>query len=156
VKTGFSSDSSVRGASASKHDAAFSLPEVMVAMVVISLVCLSVFSGMYLISRLALNNAVRSEGFRLMQAEAEHLTSLDYFSLDASPDELITSCVTTSFRPSREAQFDYPSDAAGRVTYTRRVVNVASTGTSKTLRVEVQWTWQSKTNLISVPILRYQ
>lgn len=125
-------------------------------MVVISLVCMVIFPGMYLVSRLALNNAVRSEGFRLMQAEAEHQTSLDFFSLGAYPDQLITSCVKTSFRPNKEARFDYPAESDGRVTYTRRVVSVAATTTSKTLRVEVQWTWQGQSNLISVPILRYQ
>lgn len=156
VKTGSSSDSSVQNTRARKRDGAFSLPEVMVAIVLISMVCLSVFSGLYLISKLALNNAVRSEGFRLMQAEAEYLTSADFSTFGPVADQTITSCVKTTFRPGREAQFEYPTDAAGRVVYTRRVVNVASTPTRKNLRVEVQWTWQGKTSLISVPVMRYQ
>lgn len=156
VNKGFSSNPSSRASVARKQNLAFSLPEVMVAIVVISMVCLTVFSGLYLVSRMALNNAVRSEGFRIMQAEAERLTSIDFFSLGAVSDQTIQSCVKTGFRPGREAQFQYPSDNSGRVTYTRRVVEVASSSSSKSLRVEVQWTWQSKTTLISVPILRYQ
>jgi prepilin-type N-terminal cleavage/methylation domain-containing protein len=135
----------------------FTLSEVMIAMVLISIMCLSVFGALQSTSRLALNTAIRSEAHRLMQAEAERLISVDFGSFGSSADQTITSSVKAIFGPNKDAQFALPANNAnGRVSFTRRVIEVSSTSSSKTLRVEVQWTWQGHTSLISTPLFRSQ
>ncbi len=137
--------------------AGFTLLEVMVAVFLGAVICLGIFSGLQTASRLSLGVAIRSEAYHLLQAEAERLTWVTFDSFASSPDETITACLRTSFVPGRETQFSYPATgAAGRVAFTRRVVDVASTGTTRTLRVEVQWTWQGRTSLISTLLYRAQ
>ncbi|MBS0663088.1 MAG: hypothetical protein JSR48_07465 [Verrucomicrobia bacterium] len=130
----------------------------MIALFLIALMSLAIFQGLQTISKLALNVAVRDEGYRLLQAEAERLLAADYAGFTATTsDQSITSNIKTTFLPGNQAQFEYPaSGSAGRVTFTRRVVGVSSTGAAKSLRVEVQWTWQGRPSLISTLLYRAQ
>ena len=126
-------------------------------MFLISMMCLSVFAAMQQITKATLALAVRSEAYRLMQAEAERLLSVDYNSFTASGNQTLTSAVKTTYTPTNDAALTLPADnALGRATFTRRVVSAGSTATSKTLRVEVEWTWQGHANLISTPLYRTQ
>jgi len=135
----------------------FTLAEVMITLSLTALMCLAVFAGLETVSRLSLQTAVRMEAYRLLQSEAERLSSVNYTSFVSSGNQTISSAFKTSFLAGTQAQFTYPASGTnGRVSFTRRVVDVASTGTSKTLRVEVQWTWQSQANLISMPVFRSQ
>ncbi len=138
--------------------AAFTLPEVMVAMLLISMLCLSVFAGLQQVSRAMTSIALRTEAERLLQAEAERLLNVDYASFTSSATETITSSFKTSFTAKRTAALDHkqlPTDnGMGRVDFKRQVVKVASTDTSTTLRVDVSWAWQGKPNVISVPLFR--
>lgn len=138
-------------------NAGFTLSEVMVTMFLISMMCLGIFAGLQQISRAMMAIAIRDEGYHLLQAKAEQLLGGTYASFAASSDQSITSEVKTSFNPSTTAALTLPSDnAAGRITFTRRVVAVAASDTSKTLRVEVQWAWQGRTTVISSPLFRTQ
>jgi prepilin-type N-terminal cleavage/methylation domain-containing protein len=141
-----------------KKNAAFTLPEVMITMFLISMMCLAVFAGLQQITKAALAVAVRSEAYHLMQAEAEQLLAGDFTSFAATAaDQTITSSVKTSYLPNTTAALGISTDnAVGRTTFTRRVVAVSSTATSKTLRVEVQWTWQGRPYLVSVQLFRTQ
>jgi prepilin-type N-terminal cleavage/methylation domain-containing protein len=140
-----------------RRRAGFTLSEVMIALVLVAMLCLGVFAGLQVITRLSLGTAVRSEAYRLLQAEAERLSSVDFASFTAVPDQTITSNFATSFLAGNQARLTYPSTGnAGRVAFTRRVVETASTGSTRTLRVEVQWTWQRQTSLISLPVYRTQ
>lgn len=139
-----------------RRPAAFTLPEVMIALVLVSALCLSTFVGMRLVSNLAMTTAIRSEAHRLMQAEAERLMSVGYGSFVASSAVNIPAVLKTTFRPGTEARLAPAPGTAGRVTFVRRVVEVASTSTTRTLRVEVQWTWLGKTTVISVRVFRSQ
>ncbi len=137
--------------------AAFTLMEVMITMFLMSVLCLGVFVGMQQVTKAMMNVAIRDEAYHLMQAEAERLLSSDYTSFNASAAQTITSAVKTTILPNSVAQFGFTGDnAIGRVTFTRQVVAVASTSSSKTLRVQVQWTWQGRTNTVSVPLFRNQ
>jgi hypothetical protein len=130
----------------------------MITMFLISMVCLGVFVGLRQITRAAMAVAVRDEAYHLMQAEAELLLSGDYTGFVATTvDQNITSSVKTSYAPSTVAALTLTADnGIGRTTFVRRVVEVASTDTSRTLRVEVQWTWQGQPNLISAQLFRTQ
>lgn len=141
--------------------AGFTLPEVMITMFFISVMCLGTFVGLQQVTLAMMNVAIRDEAYHLMQAEAERLTATDYGSASATAsDQSITSSVKSSFIRFRDGavpQFTITTDNdPGRITFTRRVVQVSSTSTSKTLRVEVQWTWPTggRTNLISCPVFR--
>lgn len=139
------------------NSAGFTLAEVIITMFLISMMCLSVFAAMQQITKATLALAIRSEGYRLMQSEAERLLSIDYTSFTSSGNQTITSAVKTTYTPSSDAALSLPADnALGRATFTRRVVAVSNTATSKTLRVEVEWTWQGHSNLISTPLFRTQ
>lgn len=121
------------------------------------MMCLSAFAGLQLISRLTLDIAARSEAQRVLQTEAERLNAADFSSFVASDAVTITSCLKTTFRAGSQAQFALSSDhAAGRVTFTRRVVEVSSTSTSRTLRVDVTWTTQGTSHTDSVLLFRAQ
>lgn len=147
----------VRTTPRKKSDGGFTLVEVMIAMMLIALMCLSVLTGLRSITDMTMGVAVRSEAYRVMQAEAERLTQIDYDSFQASGDQTTTSCLKTTFLPGNQNKFDYPANGSGgRITLTRRVVEVSSTDTTKTLRVEVRWTWQGRTNLISTLLFRAQ
>ncbi|MBC7367826.1 MAG: hypothetical protein H7343_13615, partial [Undibacterium sp.] len=88
---------------------------------------------------------------------AERLASGTFAVFAASTDQEIIGCLKTSFLPGSAPRFTYPATGnGGRVAFTRRVVETASTATSRTLRVEVQWTWQSRTSLIATPLFRTQ
>lgn len=141
-----------------KRRAGFTLGEVMITLCLTAMMCVAAFTGLGTVTRLTMAVAIRSEADRLMQAEAERLTSVDFASFVASSsDEAITGCLKTSFQSGNQAQFDYPATSnSGRVTFARRVVEVASTSTTKTLRVEVQWTWQDRPSLISTLLFRSQ
>lgn len=136
----------------------FTLVEVMVSMFLISMLCLGAFVGLQQISRSALSIAVRDEAYHLMQAKAEELLQGSFANFAASADQTITSSIKTTFLPSGKiAAFTLPTDnnnTASRAVYTRRVVAVASTGNTTTLRVEVQWTWMKRSYLISTPLFR--
>ena len=148
----------LRPGKATRKNAGFTLVEVMVTMLLISILCLGVFAGMQQITKTAMAVAIRNEAYHLMQADAEQLLSGDYSSfVPTNADETITSAVKTSYMPSTAAQFAFTADnPLGRTTFTRRVVSVASSDTSRTLRVEVQWSWQGQTNLISTVLYRIQ
>ena len=138
---------------------AFSLVEVVVAMVLISTLCVSIFASVSLISKLAMNAAIRTEAYRLAQAEAERLESVGFINATAYSDETIISSLKTTSRRSSEAQFAYsPTNALGRVTFVRRVVDLGSTATMKNFQVEVDWTWQGKKpkSPVSLVVLRHQ
>ena len=140
-----------------KRRAGFTLSEVMITLCLTAMMCVSIFAGLQNISRLTMAVSSRSEAKRLMQAEAERLISVEFGSFAASADQLITSCFRTSYVPGSEAQFAYPaSGTTGRVIFTRRVVAVDATSTTKTLRVEVQWMSQGRTNTVSTPVFRAQ
>lgn len=127
----------------------------MIALVVIAFTIMSITGALHTVSKWTLATAVQNEADRLMQAEAERLMSAPYSDIAASGDETIHSSVATSFRPGTEAQFSYPAgDPAARVAFVRRVVDVATTSTSKQLRVEVEWTWQGRSRLVSAPLFR--
>ncbi len=136
----------------------FTLGEVMITLCLTAMMCVAAFTGLATISRLTMAVAIRSEADRLVQAEAERLTSVDFTSfVESSADETITASLKTSFLSGNQAQFAYPATSnSGRVTFTRRVAAVASTSTTKTLRVEVQWTWQGRPSLISTVLFRSQ
>lgn len=154
MNTGASSNRVVTRTRSRSAQAAFSLPEVIVAMVLVTLMCVSVFPGMQLVSRSAINTAIRSEAHRLMQAEVERLTFGTYSAFTASADQTITSAIKTTFGPDKHQRLQYPSSQAGRVVFTRRVVEVSSTSKSRSLRVEVQWVWQGRAIVISTPLFR--
>lgn len=137
-----------------RGSAAFTLVEVMIALTLVSMLCMSAFAGMRLISNLALTNSIRTEAHRLLQQKAESLTSGSFSSFAASSDETITSVLKTTFAPGKEDQFTPMAGSGGRVSFTRRVVAVASTTTTRTLRVEVQWTWQRHAYAISTQLFR--
>jgi len=122
----------------------------------ISMMCLGVFAGLQQITFSMMNVAIRDEAYHLMQAEAERLLSTDFGSANATAtDQTITSSVKTSYMPTTLAQFAIASDNnLGRITFARRVVSVSSSFSAKTLRVEVEWTWKGRSNLISTPIYR--
>lgn len=139
----------------------FTLPEVMITMFFISVMCLGVFVGLQQITFAMMSVAIRDEAHHLMQAEAERLIASDYTSATATAsDQTITSSVKTSYmrlNPTVAPALIVPTDNdPGRITFTRRVVAVASTASSKTLQVEVEWTWRGRANKISTPILRTQ
>lgn len=135
----------------------FTLVEVIISMVLISVMCLSVFVGLNQMTKNAMAVALRNEAYHLMQAEAERLLQGDYFAFDVVPAATIQSSVKTTYAPSALAKFALGADnAAGRVTFTRRVVSLASTASSKTLQVEVEWTWQGRPNAIATPLYRTQ
>lgn len=135
----------------------FTLAEVMIALLLISAMCLSVFSGLHMISKWTLHTAIRSEAHRLMQAKAEELLAGTYAGFTAQANEAVTSSIKTTFNAGTQAQFAYPANNSGtRVSFTRRVVGVASTTTSQTLRIEVSWAWQGQSYLISCPLFRSQ
>ncbi|PTX91387.1 prepilin-type N-terminal cleavage/methylation domain-containing protein [Opitutus sp. ER46] len=136
-------------------NAGFTLAEVIVAMFLISLMCLSVFAGLQQITKSMLSVAVRSEGYHLLQAESERLLASDFDTFVASADQTITSSVKTSYAPSKVAPLTITGDnAVGRIRFTRRVVQVESTGASRTLRVEVEWKWDKRTQIISTLLYR--
>lgn len=144
-----------------KRKAAFTLPEVMVAMLLIAMLCLSVFAGLQQVSRAMMTIALRTEAHRLLQAEAERLLNTNYASFTASSAESITSSLKTSFVSEKKKDAPPishkalpPGNANGRVVFKRQVVAVAATDTSTTLRVDVSWTWQGRPNVISVPLFR--
>jgi hypothetical protein len=127
----------------------------MITLLLIAMMCLSIFSGLETISKLALGTAIRSEAYHLLQAEAERLTAADFGSFAAMANQTSASCLKTTFAPGNQAQFAYPATGSqGRVTFTRRVVDVTSTATTKTLRVEVQWAWRGRSYLISTLVFR--
>ncbi len=135
----------------------FTLSEVMITLLLTAMMCLAVFAGLQTTSKLSLGTAVRSEAHRLLQAEAERLSSVEFASFVASADQSISSSFKTTFLAGNEAQFSYPSSSSpGRVIFTKRVVAVASTSTSRTLRIEVEWTWQGRSSQISIPMFRTQ
>lgn len=125
-------------------------------MFLISMMCLSVFAGLQQITKVALAVALRNEGYHHLQQESERLLNTDYSSFIATTqDTTIKSAVKTSYSPSGAAQMAITSDnATGRVNFTRRVVEVASTTTTRTLRVEVTWTWQGRSNTITTQLFR--
>jgi hypothetical protein len=128
---------------------------VVIALFVISFMILSVSGGLHTVSSWTLATAIQNEADRLLQAEAERLMSAPFVSVGASSDESIVSSVKTSFGASTQAQFSYPTgDPSARVAFTRRVVDIATTPTSRHLRVEVEWTWQGRDRLISSPLFR--
>lgn len=126
-------------------------------MFLISMMCLSVFAGLQQITKTALNVAIRDEAYHLLQAKAEQLIDGTYANfVPTTTDQTITSSVKTSYAPSKTGALAITADnAVGRVTFTRRVVNVATDAVSTTLRVEVQWTWDKRTSIISSQLLRY-
>lgn len=136
----------------------FTLVEVMVSLTLISMMCLAVFKGLGTMSQVAISTGVRSEGQRLLQAEAERLMSVSYGNFVASTaDETIYSSFKSIFKSSTAAALTYPTSGnTGRFPYTRRVVAVSSTTTTRTLRVEVQWPWNGKTTKLTMLILRSQ
>ena len=127
----------------------------MITLVLISLMSLGVFAGLRQISYAMMAVALRDEAYHLVQAKAEQLLASDYSSFTSAGNETITSSVKPSFAPILYSQFQLGSDnAKGRATFTRRVVDVASTTSSKTLRVDVSWTWQGRSNVVSAPLFR--
>lgn len=130
----------------------------MVALSLISVMCLAIFAGLNTITDVTVRTVVRSEGQRLLQAEAERLMSVSYGNFTASTsDETIWSSYKTTFKNSTAAALTYPATStAGRVQFTRRVVAVSSTTTTRTLRVEVQWQSGGKTLKLTMPIFRSQ
>ncbi len=139
----------------SRKDGGLTLPEVMIALLVVSSVCISVFAGLSTMSRWALHSAIQSEAHRLLQEEAEQLLGGGYAGFVASPDESITSSVRTTFLPGAQPRFTPPADGSGaRVNFTRRVVEIDSTETSRALRVEVEWTWQGRAYSVVCPLFR--
>lgn len=154
MKTGASSVRMLTPVRRRFNPKAFSLVEVLVGMVLVMLMCASVFPGLQLITKSAMNTAVRSEAHRLMQAEAERLMSVGYASFTTATEQTITSSIKTTFAPDKSSQFQYPTNQAGRVTFKRRIVAVSETSTTRTLRVEVEWTWQGRNTVISMPIFR--
>lgn len=146
VQTRISSSSCARCRRVRNRVSGFSLVEVVVSMVLVSTLCVSIFASINLISKLAMNSAIQTEAYRLAQAEAERLESVGFGSAKAEPDETIVSSLKTSTRRSSEAQFGYsPTNALGRVAFVRRVKDIGSTSSMKTLQVEVEWTWLGKT-----------
>lgn len=139
-----------------RKNAGFTLMEVMVSMFLMSLLCLGIFASMQQVTKAMMAVALRDEAYHLMQAEAERLLCSDYSSFVSSSDQTITSALKTSYFPdSGTPALQTSSDNnVGRVTFTRRVVDVSSTSSSKTLRVEVQWTWDGRTATVSVPLYR--
>lgn len=155
VKPGASSDRKITWLRR-RARAGFSVPEVLIAMVLITLMSAGIFAGLQLVTRAALTSAIRTEAHRLLQAEAEKLLAVGYTNFVASADQPITSSVRTSFGRDKSNQFDYPAPLPKEqaVKFTRRVVLVSSTASSRTLRVEVEWTWLGKKAVISTPLLR--
>jgi hypothetical protein len=47
-----------------------------------------------------------------------------------------------------------PDNNVGRITFKRQVSAVAVTDTSKTLRVDVTWTWLKQANTVSLTLFR--
>lgn len=141
----------------SKSTAGFTLIEVMITLFLISLMCLGVFVGLQQITKAMMTVAVRDEAYHLLQAEAERLLTADFSAFTASGNQTITSAVKTTYSPSNAAKLTPPSDnAVGRTTFTRRVVQVENTPTSRTLRVDVTWTLNGRTTTVSAPLFRLQ
>lgn len=159
MQTSISSYPSAQRQRSRRSITGFTLVEVVVALVLISMLCVSIFASIHLISKLALNSAIRVEAYRLAQAEAERLESVGFASAAAYTDQVLSSSLKTAFRRSTENRFEYsPTNASGRVTFTRRVVDLGSTSTMKNFQVEVDWTWQGQKSKrpVSLHILRYQ
>lgn len=136
---------------------AVTLPELMIVLLLIAILCLAMFAGLQTVSRIVLSTAVRAEANRLLQAEAERLVSVPYPDFTATGTQDITSSFRTSFRPGTQAALTHPgSDSAGRVTFRREVVQVTSTATTRTLQVQVSWLWQGQSRQISTPVFRSQ
>jgi Tfp pilus assembly protein PilV len=159
VQTGISSFSRARFRRVSDRQSGFSLVEVVLSMVLVSTLCISIFVSINLISKLAMDSAIRTEAYRLAQAEAERLESVGFGSVAAYPNETIISSLKTSTGRSTDAQFAYSAtNASGRVEFVRRVVDLGSTSSMKNLQVEVEWTWMGKKprSPISLVVLRHQ
>lgn len=138
-----------------RNNDGFSLGEVMIALFCISLLCLGIFAALQQISGTMMAIAIRDEAYHLMQAKAEQLLSGDYADFTASADESITSAVKTNFHASTAAALALPANNAnGRITFTRRVIQVSSTTSSRTLEVEVDWTWGGRSASVSTPLFR--
>jgi prepilin-type N-terminal cleavage/methylation domain-containing protein len=82
-----------------KHQAAFTLPEVMITMLLISMMCLGTFAGMQQVSKAMTAVAIRSEAHRVLQAEAERLLSTEYTSFSPSAEQTVSSSFKPSFIP---------------------------------------------------------
>lgn len=140
--------------------AGFTLTEVIITMVLIAVMCLGVFAGLQQITKATLGVALRNEAYHHLQQEAERLLTADYSDFTASSsDTKIPSAVKTSYSRSNVDPLKvtgFADNKAGRVTFTRRVVAVSNTATSRTLRVEVEWTWQARPFRISTPVYRNQ
>jgi type II secretory pathway pseudopilin PulG len=133
------------------------LPEVMIALLIVAAMCLTVFGGLNMVSKWALHSAISSEAQRLLQAEAERLLSVPYAHFVAGADETSTSSVGTTFLAGMQPRLSYPPTRPGaRVSFTRRVIAVASTATSRTLRIEVAWTWHGGSHVVATPLYRAQ
>jgi len=133
------------------------LPEVMMALLVVSGLCLTVFGGLNMVSKWSLLAGIRGEAGRLVQEEAERLLAVPFTDFVASADETLGSSVHTTFRPGTQAQFAHPASGTGaRASFTRRVVEVAATPRSRTLRIDVAWTWLGEDYAISCPLFRVQ
>ncbi|HVU34332.1 MAG TPA: prepilin-type N-terminal cleavage/methylation domain-containing protein [Opitutaceae bacterium] len=143
-----------------KKAAGFTLVEVMITMFLISMMCLSVFAALQQITKNALSVALRDEAYHLMQAQAEQLLEGTYADfVPTTADQTINSSVKTSYLPSfvnslTQLSTNQAANLAGRISYTRRVVSVASDSSSTTLRVEVSWTWQGRPELVSTLLYR--
>ncbi len=127
-------------------------------MFLISMMCLGTFVALQQITRAALSIAIRDEGYHIMQEQAEQLLQGDYANFVATAaDQTTYGTVKTSYLPSNLAAFTLPSDnnnLNARVKYTQRAVSVATTATTATLRVEVEWVWQKRKYLISTQLFR--
>jgi hypothetical protein len=128
--------------------------------------CLGVFAGLQQITKAMLSVAARDEAYNLMQAECERLLASDYGSFSATAaDQTITSSLKTSYvsyKPTGTGSVPAlqltGDNNVGRVSFTRRVVQVSSTGSSRTLRVEVEWRIGAKErfNRVSTVLFRTQ
>lgn len=137
--------------------AGLTLPEVMIALLVVSGMCLTVFGGLNMVSKWSLLAGIRGEAGRLVQEEAERLLAVPFNEFVASGNETVGSSVHTTFRPGTQAQFTPPAAGTGaRASFTRRVVEVAATPRSRTLRIDVAWTWLGENYAISCPLFRVQ
>lgn len=138
--------------------AGFTLTEVMIALTLVAVMSLAVFAGTQTITQVAVRTAIRNEAERLLQGEAERMMSVSYGNFIASTtDETIYSSFRTTFRNSTAAALTYPtSGTSGRTEFTRRVVQVSSTSTSRTLRVEVQWQAGTQTIKLTAQLYRTQ
>ncbi len=141
----------------SKNTVGFTLVEVMITLFLISLMSLGVFVGLQQITRAMMAVAARDEAYHLLQAEAERLLTADYGAFTASGNQTITSALKTSYTPSSDAKFVLPADnASGRMAFTRRVVELASTPSTRTLRVDVSWSLNGRNSTVSTRLFRLQ